>query len=146
MLLVVELPWVVHLLFQISPDVRARAAVMGVSYEQMSVAEYQTIKETVIATNNMDEILLEKAPKIAVYAPPEDTLYRDPWDDAVKLALDYAEIPYDQIWDKEVQRGALQTENYDWLHLHHEDFTGQHGKVSRILFTSILVSATHRTL
>ncbi len=111
-----------------SPDVRIRAAQMGVSYEQMSAAEYQTIKETVIATSNMDEILLEKAPKIAVYAPPEDTLYKDPWDDAVKIALDYAEIPYDQIWDKEVQRGALHTENYDWLHLHHEDFTGQHGK------------------
>ena len=61
-----------------SPDVKARAAQMRVSYEQMSVAEYQTIKETIIATSNMDEILLEKAPKIAVYAPPEDTLYRDP--------------------------------------------------------------------
>ena len=111
-----------------APDVRSRAADMGVAYEQLPVAEYQTLKETVIATNNMDEILLEKAPKIAVYAPPEDTLYRDPWDDAVKIALDYAEIPYDQIWDQEVQRGALHTENYDWLHLHHEDFTGQHGK------------------
>ena len=90
-----------------SPDVRTQAAKMRVSYEQMSVAEYRTIKETIIATSNMDEILLEKAPKIAVYAPPEDTLYRDPWDDAVKIALDYAEIPYDQIWDQEVQRGCI---------------------------------------
>lgn len=111
-----------------APDVRVRAAQMGVTIEQMSDVEYRTIKETVIETSNMDEILLEKAPKIAVYAPSEDSPYRDPWDDAVKIALDYAEIPYDQIWDKEVQRGALHTENYDWLHLHHEDFTGQHGK------------------
>lgn len=109
-------------------NVRQRATQMGVTVEQMSAAEYQTIKETTIETSNMNEILLEKAPKIAVYAPPEDTQYRDPWDDAVKIALEYAEIPYDQIWDKEVQRGALHTEGYDWLHLHHEDFTGQHGK------------------
>ncbi len=110
-----------------SPDVRARAAQMGVSFEPMNDAEYNAIKE-IIETSNMDEILLEKAPKIAVYAPSETSAYRDPWDDAVKIALDYAEIPYDQIWDKEVQRGALHTEGYDWLHLHHEDFTGQHGK------------------
>ena len=109
-------------------DVRLRAAQMSVSFEPMSGVEYRTIKETIIDTSNMDEILLEKAPKIAVYAPPQASPYRDPWDDAVKLALDYADIPYDQIWDKEVQRGALHTDGYDWLHLHHEDFTGQHGK------------------
>lgn len=111
-----------------TPNVKVRAVQMGVSVEPMSLEEYQTIKNTIIETSNMDEILLEKAPKIAVYAPPEATIYRDPWDDAVKIALDYAEIPYDQIWDKEVQGGVLHTEEYDWLHLHHEDFTGQHGK------------------
>lgn len=109
-------------------DVKLRAAQMGVTIEPMSAVEYQTIKETIIETSNMDEILLEKAPKIAVYAPPEASPFQDPWDDAVKIALDYAEISYDQIWDNEVQRGALHTEGYDWLHLHHEDFTGQHGK------------------
>jgi hypothetical protein len=71
---------------------------------------------------NMDVMLLEKAPKIAVYVPPG---FR-PWDDAVTLALEYAEIPYTKVWVEEVLRGDL--EKYDWLHLHHEDFTGQYGK------------------
>lgn len=78
---------------------------------------YQTIEE-----NNMESILLEKAPKIAVYIPENF----EPWDDAVTLALEYAKIPYDQIWDEDVLRGKLT--KYDWLHLHHEDFTGQYGK------------------
>ena len=70
----------------------------------------------------MDKIKLEKAPKVAVYAPDSN----QPWDDAVTLVLEYAEIPYDQIYDKEVINGELS--KYDWLHLHHEDFTGQYGK------------------
>ena len=111
-----------------SQDVRVRAALMGVRFEAMNDADYAGIKQTVLEGSNMDEILLEKAPKIAVYAPSEASPYRDPWDDAVKIALDYAQIPYDEIWDKEVQSGVLQTKGYDWLHLHHEDFTGQHGK------------------
>ncbi len=111
-----------------SQDVRTRAALMGVRFEPMSPAEHRRIKETVLQNNNMDEILLEKAPKIAVYAPSDKSPYRDPWDDAVKIALDYAQIPYDVLWDKEVQSGVLQMQGYDWLHLHHEDFTGQHGK------------------
>ena len=111
-----------------SQDVRVRAVLMGVRFEAMSDADYAGIKQTVLEGSNMDEILLEKAPKIAVYAPSEASPYRDPWDDAVKIALDYAQIPYDEIWDKEVQSGVLQTKGYDWLHLHHEDFTGQHGK------------------
>ncbi len=72
--------------------------------------------------NNKDVIRLEKAPKIAVYVPPNFK----PWDDAVTLALEYAEIPYTKIWDEEVLSGKLS--EYDWLHLHHEDFTGQYGK------------------
>jgi hypothetical protein len=110
-----------------SEDVRFRARTMGVSFQPISDAAYGQIRAE-MDNSNMDEILLEKAPKIAVYAPPEDTPYRDPWDDAVKLALEYAEIPYDSIWDEDVQMGALLTKEYDWLHLHHEDFTGQHGK------------------
>lgn len=72
--------------------------------------------------NNMDVVRLEKAPKVAVYVPPGF----QPWDDAVTLALEYAEIPYDKLWDDEVLQGKLP--EYDWLHLHHEDFTGQYGK------------------
>lgn len=113
-----------------SPDVRARAEQMGVRFEPISHPDYGAIQAE-IENNNMDEILLEKAPKIAVYAPASNTPYRDPWDDAVKIALDYAEIPYDVIWDEEVATGVLEIGKYDWLHLHHEDFTGQHGKFYR---------------
>ena len=118
-------------------NVRVRAALMDVRFEPMSLAEYNTIKDSVLQSNNMDEILLEKAPKIAVYAPSENSPYRDPWDDAVKIALDYAQIPYDEIWDKDVQNGVLQTQGYDWLHLHHEDFTGQHGKFHAAFSTQV---------
>ncbi len=75
-----------------------------------------------IEENNMDIVLLEKKPKIAVYAPPGS----QPWDDAVTMALEYAEIDYDTIFDDDVMNGKLS--KYDWLHLHHEDFTGQYGK------------------
>ncbi|MFH0761833.1 MAG: asparagine synthetase B [Bacteroidota bacterium] len=71
---------------------------------------------------NMDAIKMEKAPKIAVYAPED----KQPWDDAVMMALEYAEIPYDRIYDTEIIEGRLK--DYDWLHLHHEDFTGQYGR------------------
>ena len=120
-----------------SQDVRVRAALMGVRFETMSDAEYTDIKNSVLEGSNMDEILLEKAPKIAVYAPSKASPYRDPWDDAVKIALDYAQIPYDEIWDKEVQSGILQAKGYDWLHLHHEDFTGQHGKFHASFSTQV---------
>ena len=110
-----------------SPDVQLKAQIMGISFQPISTAEYGAIQAE-MDNSNMDEILLEKAPKIAVYAPSDDSPYRDPWDDAVKIALEYAEIPYNTIWDKEVEAGVLFTDQYDWLHLHHEDFTGQHGK------------------
>ena len=84
------------------------------------VSIYATLEE-----NNMDMVLLEKPPEIAVYSPPG----KQPWDDAVTLALTYAEVPYEIIWDAEVLDGKLQ--EYDWLHLHHEDFTGQYGKFYR---------------
>ncbi len=108
-------------------DVRNSALAMGIHFESVSDGQLASIKQ-IIEDSNMDTVLLEKAPKIAVYAPYEDSPYKDPWDDAVKLALKYAEIPYDELWDKEVLRGDLETAGYDWLHLHHEDFTGQHGK------------------
>jgi len=82
----------------------------------------QILNEIARPDVNMDVIKMEKAPKIAVYAPPD----KQPWDDAVIMALTYAEIPFDQIYDGEIIEGKLK--NYDWLHLHHEDFTGQYGR------------------
>lgn len=104
---------------QIESELRIR----GVYYEILSGAETSTvIAEIEDESNNTSIIRLEKAPKIAVYAP-EQTL---PWDDAVLLALTYAEVPYEMIYDDDVLDGGLS--EYDWLHLHHEDFTGQYGK------------------
>jgi len=95
----------------------------GVRFEQVSGSETaQILSEVESPSSNQSVIRLEKAPRIAVYAP-EQTL---PWDDAVLLALEYAEVPYDMIYDDEVLGGDLA--DYDWLHLHHEDFTGQYGK------------------
>ena len=84
-----------------------------------------------LEAENADVVRLEKAPRIAVYSPPN----KQPWDDAVTLALTYAEIPYDTLWDEEVLSGRL--EDYDWLHLHHEDFTGQYGKFYRTYGTRL---------
>ena len=95
--------------------------VRGVRFELISAGQEIEIRKT-IEIENMDALLLEKAPKIAVYVPSNT----EPWDDAVRLALDYAKIPYDCLWDKEVLSGKLT--KYDWLHLHHEDYTGQYGK------------------
>ena len=97
------------------------ARVRGVSYEIINSEEALNIFNE-INLNNMEIVLLEKAPKIAIYSPPN----KQPWDDAVTLALTYAEVPYDVLWDKEVFNEKLA--RYDWLHLHHEDFTGQYGK------------------
>jgi len=95
----------------------------GVSFVRESAAEASAIyAEVQREDNNMDVERLEKAPRVAVYVPPGF----QPWDDAVTLALDYAGIAYDRLWDDEVLAGKLA--NYDWLHLHHEDFTGQYGK------------------
>ncbi|MBC8043778.1 MAG: asparagine synthetase B [Rhizobacter sp.] len=97
--------------------------VRGVSYESLSESDGQNILALIARDdNNMDVMTLEKPPKVAVYVPPTNV----PWDDAVTLVLTYAEVPYDKIWDEEVLTGKLK--NYDWLHLHHEDFTGQYGK------------------
>ncbi len=93
----------------------------GVLIENINASGLGQIYVTV-ESNNMDIIKLEKSAKIAVYSPPD----KQPWDDAVTLALTYAEIEYDIIFDDELLAGALK--KYDWLHLHHEDFTGQYGK------------------
>jgi len=102
-------------------SVREEALVRGVTLEQVSEAEIARIQAE-IADNNMETIKLETAPRVAVYVPPN----APPWDDAVQLALEYAQIPYTKLWDAEVLDGRLA--DYDWLHLHHEDFTGQYGK------------------
>ncbi len=108
-------------MLQYSEPVAQEARIQGVSFavvdETQSSQVYAQIEQS-----NMEVVLLEKAPRIVVYMPPT----RDPWDDAVRLALDYAQIPYETLWDREVLEGRLQ--DYDWLHLHHEDFTGQYGK------------------
>lgn len=112
-------------------DIVRKSRLKNVSIEVISESEAASIINEVEQPNvNMAAINLEKSPKIAVYTPP-DAL---PWDDAVTLALDYAEIPYDKVYDTEVLSGAL--DEYDWLHLHHEDFTGQYGKFWAIYRTS----------
>lgn len=97
--------------------------IRGVSYQIISDAQAGSIVNDIAHPEaNMDVVKLEKAPKVAVYSPKTKL----PWDDAVTLVLTYAEIPYDVIYDDEVMFGVLP--KYDWLHLHHEDFTGQYGK------------------
>lgn len=108
-------------LFPDTPQIIAMCNIRGVRYESISSAQVAAIL-TEIQEANMESVTLEKEPKIAVYIPP-NTL---PWDDAVSLALEYAEIEYERLWDDEVLEGKLR--DYDWLHLHHEDFTGQFGK------------------
>jgi hypothetical protein len=105
-------------------DVVARECrIRGVFFEALGAGEASSIyAEVQRDDNNMDVVRLEKVPRIAVYVPPNFK----PWDDAVTLALEYAEIPYTKVWDEEVLSGKLA--EYDWLHLHHEDFTGQYGK------------------
>ncbi|MFC1746715.1 asparagine synthetase B [Candidatus Neomarinimicrobiota bacterium] len=104
------------------PAIQQECQVRGVTVELVDGNQLGEIY-SVIESNNMDIILLEKAPRIAVYTPTN----RQPWDDAVTLALTYAEVPYATIYDNDILMDqALST--YDWLHLHHEDFTGQLGK------------------
>ncbi|MBX0289431.1 asparagine synthetase B [Hymenobacter sp. HSC-4F20] len=110
----------------VTPGAENEMAVRGITYQVISEAQYTSILSEIADPNaNMDVMKLEKVPKIAVYTPKG----KQPWDDAVTLVLTYAEIPYTQIYDDEVLRGDLP--KYDWLHLHHEDFTGQYGKFYR---------------
>ncbi|MBI4651898.1 asparagine synthetase B [Candidatus Desantisbacteria bacterium] len=102
-------------------DIRKKCSLNEVAYEIIPAGGIPVIYQE-IDNNNMEKILLEKVPLIAVYTPPD----KEPWDDAVTMVLTFAEIPYEKVWDKEVISGRLS--KYDWLHLHHEDFTGQMGK------------------
>jgi len=104
-----------------APELRRRASLDGISIEPVSDAQLGAIRRE-IAGANMETVPLEKAPKIAVYSPPD----AQPWDDAVTLALKYAGIEFTRVYDPEVEHGDLT--KYDWLHLHHEDFTGQYNK------------------
>lgn len=113
-------------LIPFTDSVEKECLVRGVSYEVLSSEKAESIlKEIQSPSKNMDAVTLEKAPKIAVYSPNGN----QPWDDAVTMVLTYAEIPYETIYDTEVLNDALLL--YDWLHLHHEDFTGQYGKFYR---------------
>jgi hypothetical protein len=106
-----------------SDDLAAECRLNAVAFEPLTLSQATEIYSFVQSDEqNMDVVRLEKAPKIAVYVPPGF----QPWDDAVTLALEYAGVPYDKIWNDEILRGDL--DKYDWLHLHHEDFTGQYGK------------------
>jgi hypothetical protein len=107
-------------------EIQRECQIRGVSFEVLSDAKAEQILEDISSpSQNMEAVILEKAPKIAVYTP----YGKQPWDDAVTMVLTYAEIPYDTVYDEEVLNDGLLL--YDWLHLHHEDFTGQYGKFYR---------------
>ncbi|MCE1165465.1 MAG: asparagine synthetase B, partial [Bacteroidetes bacterium] len=123
-----ELDWLLNyrsgsFLFGYTSKLESECKEKGVSYELLDGTQTaQVYAEVKDEKNNMELIRLEKVAKIAVYVPPNAL----PWDDAVQLVLDYAEIPYEKMWDEEVLSGKLK--GVDWIHLHHEDFTGQYGK------------------
>ncbi|NUN98946.1 MAG: asparagine synthetase B, partial [Candidatus Omnitrophica bacterium] len=102
-------------------ETRRKCLLAGVTVEPLSAEGRDRILRD-IDGGNMELVTLEKAPTVAVYVPPNF----DPWDDAVTLALEYAEIPYEKIWDPDVLSNRIQ--DFDWIHLHHEDFSGQYGK------------------
>lgn len=127
----VEVKWLLNyrggsFLMQHYPQFENECKVRGVSYETITDAQAAAILNEIARPEvNQDAVSMNKAPKIAVYSPPN----KQPWDDAVTLVLTYAEIKYDVIYDEEIFSGKLS--EYDWLHLHHEDFTGQFGKFWR---------------
>lgn len=126
-----EVKWLLNyrggsFLMQHSPDVQNECVVRGVSFEVLTDSRATAILSEIASPSvNQDAVSMFKAPKIAVYSPPN----KQPWDDAVTLVLTYAEIKFDVIYDEEILNGKLS--EYDWLHLHHEDFTGQFGKFWR---------------
>ena len=110
-------------LFPNGADIIKECKLKGVLYEVISESQTSEILNMISSpSQNMEAVVLEKAPKIAVYTPEG----KRPWDDAVTMALTFAEIPFDKVYDEEVLADRLLL--YDWLHLHHEDFTGQYGK------------------
>lgn len=110
-------------LIQHQPKLANECLVRGVSFETLADGQANNLLSEIAREDvNQDAVSMQKAPKIAVYSPPN----KQPWDDAVTLVLTYAEIKFDVIYDEEILTGKLK--DYDWLHLHHEDFTGQFGK------------------
>ncbi|HCI58360.1 MAG TPA: asparagine synthetase B, partial [Bacteroidetes bacterium] len=124
----IEINWMLNyrggsFMFIQNPKFESELKLRGVSYNVISEGQAnQIVSEILDPQVNQDVVKLEKVPKICVYSPKD----KRPWDDAVTLALTYAEIPYDVIYDEEIIQGKLAL--YDWMHLHHEDFTGQYGK------------------
>ncbi|MSQ79690.1 MAG: asparagine synthetase B [Flavobacteriaceae bacterium] len=124
----IEAEWLLNyrggtFLFPYSDMFEKECNIRGVSYEKISEGKAEGIRQEIAQPDaNMEVVKLYKAPKVAVYSPKS----KQPWDDAVTLAMTYAEIPYETVFDDEVLEGKLPL--YDWLHLHHEDFTGQYGK------------------
>ncbi|WP_259014284.1 asparagine synthetase B [Emticicia fluvialis] len=131
----IELDWLINyrggsFLFDYTPTLQKECLIRGVAFEVLSSASVQTIKREISDPDvNMEMVRLFKAAKIAVYSPVKISLSNFEDTDAVLLALKYAEIPFEVIYDEEIIRGDLA--KYDWLHLHHEDFTGQFGKNMR---------------
>jgi hypothetical protein len=123
-----EVKWLLNyrggsFLMQHSPAIASECTVRGVSFEVLADGQANNLLADISREDvNEDAISMQKAPRIAVYSPPN----KQPWDDAVTLVLTYAEIKYDVIYDEDIINGKLK--DYDWLHLHHEDFTGQFGK------------------
>ncbi len=128
----VEIDWLLNyrggsFMMPVSQNIINECVIRNISYEIISDADAASIlNEVKSPAVNMDAVKLQKAPKIAVYSPNST----QPWDDAVTLVLTYAEIPYEKVFDTEVMESKLA--EYDWLHLHHEDFTGQYGKFIRL--------------
>lgn len=124
----IEVKWLLNyrggsFLIEHHPEIENECVVRGVSFESITDVQASAILNEIAQPEvNQDAVSMNKAPAIAVYTPPNKL----PWDDAVTLVLTYAEIDYDEIYDEEILNGKLP--EYDWLHLHHEDFTGQFGK------------------
>jgi hypothetical protein len=124
----VEVHWLLNyrggsFMIKDAKEIQNECTARGVSYEVIADSKSTSILNEIANPEvNMEDVKLEKAPKVAVYSPK----MKQPWDDAVTLVLTYAEIPYDIIYDEDIMKEKLLT--YDWLHLHHEDFTGQYGR------------------
>ena len=124
----IEVKWLLNyrggsFLIQHQPAIATECTVRGVSFEVLADGQANNILADIAREDvNQDAVSMQKAPRIAVYSPPN----KQPWDDAVTLVLKYAEIKFDVVYDEEILNGKLR--DYDWLHLHHEDFTGQFGK------------------
>ena len=133
--------------FEHTKSIEAECKIRGVDYRVIPNAQFANIRQQIAdPEQNQDVIKLEQAPKIAVYTPPFNARGEkiQPWDDAVTMVLTYAEIPYETIYDREVLEDKLA--QYDWLHLHHEDFTGQYGKFYRSYHTTLWYQENQRKM